>query len=313
MAAVNGHRPAPPGVDTVIEVPPVDSITFGEAIERVVATHAISAVLPWTDRDALALSGLVGRLHGAVVVCPRRELVELACDKWASAIRLDELGVAVPRSRRVSSGADLRSAADELGYPARSLVLKPRSLSGARGVWSLRADADPFAAGPFPQATVEAMAVAVDGRGGGRSTPLVLQEEVEGDDVSVDVLAVAGSLRMAVARTRTATLGGLCVEGMVRPPSGAERRAIEKIVVGLDWSSLANIQLKAGRSGPVVYEVNARAAGSIGISARAGVDLLAAAIDHAHGVPAGAWADVLPTGFRRHWHEQCWRSSEKAP
>ncbi|HET6919133.1 MAG TPA: ATP-grasp domain-containing protein [Jiangellaceae bacterium] len=292
-------------------MPDGEATKFESALRALVARERIEVILPWTDRDALALSAW-GDHHyeGAALVCPRRSLVELAGDKWATNVGLRELGVPVPAARVVTTGAGLRRAAGELGYPARSLVLKPRSLSGARGVWSLRADADAFAAGPLPQANVEAMAVLVDACRAHRTDSFILQEEVSGEDVSVDVLAAAGTVEMAVARTRTATLGGLCIEGVVRPPTEAERAVVTRIVAGLGWSSLANVQLRVGDAGPVVYEINARASGSIGISALAGVDLLAAAIDQARGVTpvVAAASEAVRIEFRRHWQEQCWRA-----
>jgi hypothetical protein len=207
-----GERPPPPGLDRVVALHNVDATEFESGLRALVSREGIEVILPWTDRDALALSALGDRFEGAALVCPRRSLVELAGDKWATIVGIRELGVPVPAARVIATGADLRRAAGELGYPARSLVLKPRSLSGARGVWSLRADADPFAAGPLPQANVEAMAVLVDACREQRTDSFVLQEEVPGEDVSVDVLAAAGTVEMAAARTRTATLGGLCIE-----------------------------------------------------------------------------------------------------
>jgi hypothetical protein len=84
-------------------------------------------------------------------------------------------------------------------------------------------------------------------------------------------------------------------------------------VAGLNWSSLAIVQLRVGDAGPVVYEINARASGSIGISARAGVDLLAAAIDQARGVTpvVPAAGEAMRIEFRRHWQEHCWPADEE--
>lgn len=306
------RRVAPPGVDAV-EVCPADSeVGFAPAVLAVAHRTGCDLVLPWSDRDALALAGsaMAYRESGVSLLCPRADLVALACDKWAMLQRLDELGVPVAASMLVEDGQGLYEAAEAMGYPARRLVLKPRRTSGGRGVWALRRDADPFGGGFPPELSIDAMALAVHhwARWGRRPVDLVLQEQLDGVDVSVDVLADDGEIVVAVARSRVASLGGLCVEGTVRPLTAAEWSLVETIVGQLRWSSLANVQLVAGPDGPAVYEINARAAGSIGISAYAGVDVLAAAISLARtGSAAGYGSEVVqPMRFRRHWLDQCW-------
>lgn len=57
-----------------------------------------------------------------------------------------------------------------------------------------------------------------------------------------------------------------------------------------------------------MYEINARAAGSIGITACAGLDLLHAALTYALSgqVPPLPATVPHPIGFRRHWNDQVW-------
>lgn len=280
----------------------------------------MTAVLPWTDRDASALARHHARFEraGVALVCPPGPLVALAGDKWATTDRLALLGVPVPETREVSTGGQLREAAEQLGYPGRTLILKPRHLAGGAGVWRVAADADPMRPGARPSLPLAALAAALDNQDGARE--LVLQHEVHGVDTSVDVLAHEGRLLAAVARTRAATLGGLSVAGQVSAPTPAVHAVVERIVVELNWSSLANIQLITTPDGrPVVYEVNARASGSIGLAAYAGVDLLTSAIHLARtgsaGTgpgPAGALNPQRPSGgitamsFRRYWLDHSW-------
>lgn len=330
--AAAGAEPSPPGVDVVLSVPAPECEGFAEAVRDVAVGHRLNAVLPWTDRDArgLARHRAVLERVGVAVVCPPAALVELAGDKWATVQRLRDLGVGVPETRIVRSGEELRECARDLGYPGRRLILKPRHLAGGAGVWRLRAGSDPMAAGSWPCLPVAALAAALDERDE-TSTPVadlgqaraasgqargdavggfVLQHEIDGVDVSVDVLALDGRRLAAVARTREATLGGLSVAGRVGAPSGPMLLAVEAIVAGLSWSSLANIQLIASAEGPVTaYEINARASGSIGLDSYAGMDLLSAAIHLARtGQPPAGLDRVVarPVRFRRHWLDQSW-------
>lgn len=324
-----GTEPPPPGVDGVVEVPPAQHPRFADAVLAAAAAHGATAVLPWTDRDARALAPHHGRFRraGAPLVCPPPELVELADDKWITMTRLAELGVAVPATCQVRTGDQLREAALELGYPARALILKPRHLAGGAGVWRIAAEADPMAAGSPPSLPLAAMAAALDEPiGGPVARNLVLQHHVDGADTSVDVLAHNGRLLGVVARTREATLGGLSVAGRVALPAETVRGVVERIVTELGWSSLANVQLITDRDAtPVVYEINARAAGSIALASYAGVDLLAAAIHLARtgrsreqltprsglsaldeGSEPAAGHGAAATSFRRYWLDHSW-------
>lgn len=314
VGIVPGGRssPPPPSVDTIVTCAEPDAPEYIDTVLRAATSEDVDTVLPWTDRDALAISRRADRLadHGVTVVCPPWPLVGLACDKWSTVQRLAEIGVAVPRSVGVGSGEELTAAAEQLGYPRRSLVLKPRGLAGGAGVWFLRAEADLVATVPRPQLPVEAMAVALDRVSAHASgVGYVLQQEVRGTDVSVDVLAHEGRVVAAVARTREATLGGLCVEGRVMPLAPPLAELVAAVVSGLSWSSLANIQLVLGERGAVVYEINARASGSIGSALHAGLDLLSAAIVQHR---TGAAPDDIdgcvaqPIRFRRYWQDQWW-------
>lgn len=304
---------APPGVDAVEQVPRPGSDRFVTGVLDVALRHGLSAVLPWTDRDALAVARGRAVLDGAgvAVVCPPTPLVELACDKWATRQALDRLGVPVPDARLVHDSRELVDAARDLGYPSRRLMLKARRLAGGRGVWRISDRADLTDGGPLPSLPLEAVAAAVDrspqpaARDG-----FVVEHEVVGADTSVDVLAHGGTALCMVARTRQMTLGGLSVAGQVMPPSDGIRAVSQAVVGELGWSSLANLQLVEPRVGPpVVYEVNPRAAGSVGLAVHAGADLLTAAI---HLAQHGTVPDDLPASvatvvqFRRYWHDHVW-------
>jgi carbamoylphosphate synthase large subunit len=311
---------APPGVDAVEQVPRPGSDDFVTGVLDVALRHGLTAVLPWTDRDALAVARERAVLDaaGVAVVCPPTPLVELACDKWATRQALDRLGVPVPEARLVHDGRELVDAARDLGHPCRRLMLKPRRLAGGRGVWRISDRADLTSGGPLPSLPLEAVAVALDlspepaVRDG-----FVVEHEVVGADTSVDVVALDGATMCIVARTRQMTLGGLSVAGQVMPPSDGVRAVAQTVVGQLGWSSLANLQLVEPLSGPpVVYEINPRAAGSVGLAVHAGADLLTAAIRLAqHGTVPDDLPDSVATviQFRRYWHDHVWAPTPVAP
>jgi predicted ATP-grasp superfamily ATP-dependent carboligase len=309
VSSIGGAVP-PPSLESVLVCPSTDDPRFAPALAELVGRYRIDVVLPWTDADALVISHHAPDLAaaGARVACAPADLVRLACDKWATLQRLVELSVPVPATYLARSAAELADAARELGYPARPLMLKPRGLAGGRGVWSVRSTVDLSWTSPRPRLPLEAIQAAVSMMDG--PVELLVQEDVPGVDISVDVLAVDGKIAGLTVRTRTQVLGGLCVRGTVAPGWPELDQTVERVIAGLGWSQLANVQLIADPStGAVtVYEINGRAAGSLGVSSHAGVDLLASALEYAlSGRPPERSLRVgAAVGFRRYWQDQTW-------
>lgn len=300
----------PPGVTELVSVPDAAEPGWRSRVVTLAVQRRVDAVLPWTDRDAGLLAPVATELRelGVALVCPPTPLVELAGDKWQTTVRLTELGLPTPESRAVDRASDLGVVARELGHPQYPLVVKPRCSAGGRGVWSVREDAGLAVTSPLPALPLYGLMAAA------ATSPeplgLVVQQQLPGIDVSVDVLAQDGKVLASVARTRARTLGGLCVEGAVGPvwPSVAE--LVEQLVGALRWSQLVNVQLiwDPVTERGAVYELNARASGSIGTAGHVGVPLLAAAVELAMtGRPPllPAVAD-RPSRFRRYWTDQVW-------
>lgn len=307
--APRGSGADPAALDGLIRGPDGRDRDWSSLVE-LVRSHRIDVVLPWTDADAGRIAPLAAELAaaGTALACAPTQLVDLAGDKWATVARLAQLGVPVPETRLVRTADEIEKAAADLGYPGTPLLLKPRGLAGGHGIWSVRAGADLTRTSPRPQLPVEALVAAV-----GRSTKTadyLLQHELAGTDVSVDVLAHEGNVVISAVRTRGRTLGGLCVEGTVLPVSPPLDDVVAGLVAGLAWSHLANIQLivEPNRGLVTVYEINARASGSIGTCAHAGLDLLHAAIEYARTgqVPAVPATALSPVGFRRYWSDEVW-------
>ena len=141
---------------------------------------------------------------------------------------------------------------------------------------------------------------------------LVLQEAINGTDVSIDLVARRGILLAGACRTRMATLGGLCVSGEVFPLADELAASVHHLMASLGWDSIANVQAIMDRAGRTVfYEINPRPAGSVGLTAGAGLDLLAGALRLADGTDP--WPDranyvtvAKRKAFRRHWSTQEW-------
>ncbi len=190
-----------------------------------------------------------------------------------------ELGVAVPAYQMVTSVAQFRQAFRSLEQAGHQVCFKPDSDHGGHGFRVIdrgAADLDSLAAPPSVRIApelAEQLLGSVE-----RFPPLMVSEYLSGDVVSVYCLSSPdGELLMALPRSK----GG---EEWTRELI-ADKAAIDiarSLVEGCGLQYLSNVQVKYRtdeRDGPVLLEVNTRAASGLYQSCRAAeVNLPAAAL-----------------------------------
>jgi hypothetical protein len=148
---------------------------------------------------------------------------------------------------------DIYPAARFAKYPK---FAKPRFGHGARGTKVLNSPA-----------TIE------------MSASWVIQDYVDGDEVSVDLFLRGGQCIGAVARSRDRVEGGEVVESTVLEPEAAVAYIIDAAAVSADIGIVgpANVQFKGSK----IIEVNARFGGGAVLSIAAGLPLVQLALGHA--------------------------------
>lgn len=297
----------PPGVTELVSVPDAAAPGWRSRVVTLAVQRRVEVVLPLTDRDARVLAPAATELRelGVALACPPAPLVELAGDKWQTAVRLSELGIPTPESRAVDTTAELAVAARELGYPKYPLLLTPRRSAGGRGVWLIQDDAGLGNTSPPPALPLYPLMVAASRCA--EPLGLVVQQQLPGVEVDVDVLAQDGKVLSLLARSRTRTLGGLCVGAYLGPVRPAVAELVERLVAALGWSQLVTIELiwDPGRDRGAVYGLNVRAPDSIGSAGHVGIPMLAAALELAiTGTAPPLPAAGIRTWVRRYWTEQ---------
>lgn len=119
--------------DAAALVPFADSSDYVAAIERLVATHRIDAIIPGTEVEIEVLLRNANLFLPAVVIANRLELLPLMLDKFAAAKRLTSLGYAAIPTVPIG---DWASIASRWGFP---VVIKPtRGTGGSKGVHLVR-------------------------------------------------------------------------------------------------------------------------------------------------------------------------------
>ncbi|QKV96069.1 ATP-grasp domain-containing protein [Streptomyces sp. NA02950] len=217
---------------------------------------------------------------------PAPEAVRNACRKDATRHVLAEAGVPGPRFAVHEEGADIARAAREIGYP---LVVKPVDLCA--GMYVRRVDDEAQLA-----AACRALAdFPVNARGQRRTPAVLLEELLDGPEVSVETVSHGGTVHVVGVTDKS--LGGapaFIETGHMFPAAltvgdteSAEHTALGALkALGLTDGVVAHTEIKLTSAGPRVVEVNPRPAGNrITELVRhvTGIDLAAACVDVALG------------------------------
>ena len=122
---VNPLAPALYHADHHVLVPPYGSEAYVPRLQELVQEHAISLVLPLTDLDMTVLAERRDEL-GATVLLPGTEVVELANDKYATHLFLEQHGIGSPEAWLPEE------LPEDLPFP---VLVKPRRGFGSRNIF----------------------------------------------------------------------------------------------------------------------------------------------------------------------------------
>ena len=240
-------------VDKIVHCPARGDEAMLAFMRAVVARHRIDLMMgcglpgiSFLSRNWAAVNQFV-----RCVAVPSVENLEMACDKWMTAVELLRLGIPIPKTMLL--GAE----AAEIGFP---LMVKPRRGAGGAGIRVVRDTAE---------------LAEVLRQIGDRLPEWIAQQFVAGIDVSCSVLCRDGALRVCTTqRPANREYAGLvpAQELMMEPMEDVERLASE-MFQRLGWNGVANIDLRRGLAGELsVLEINPRYWATLPASLAAGVN-----------------------------------------
>ncbi|AZQ40761.1 ATP-grasp domain-containing protein [Streptomyces cyaneochromogenes] len=262
-------------------------------------TNDLDALLPEVERlhSVLGFDGVitscdyylptVARIAGHLgLPGPGPEAVENACRKDATRRVLADAGLPGPRFAVHEEWADLARAAKEIGYP---LVAKPVDLCA--GMYVRRVDDEDQLAELF-RALAE---FPVNARGQRRTPAVLLEELLDGPEVSVETVSHGGAVHLVGVTDKSIGGAPAFIETGHMFPAAlplADTDAVEQTALGalkalgLTDGVVAHTEIKLTSAGPRLVEVNPRPAGNrITELVRhvTGIDLAAAFVDVALG------------------------------
>ncbi len=291
----------------------VSSVVDRSYIEKMLTIckkEKIDLVIPWTNEEAVVISKHAKAFNaiGTKILCGDNKVIELVSDKGLMYQSLNKSKIPIPNYELVSSPKELEKAVYELGYPKKPVVVKPRNLSGARGMCILdtKVNINSINFGNrMPLESILEILAKLDSKKRNNLDYLVM-EYLGGEDYSVDTLCDRGKLLLMIPRLRIKSVGGVSQVGKVKQNVGVEK-IVRRVVKYFGLHLNANVQVRYSKDGkgPYVYDINPRISGSIVSNHGAGVDLFYYGIKMSLGMKVPSFKDMKyqEVTMVRYWKE----------
>jgi carbamoylphosphate synthase large subunit len=284
----------PDGFDRFAQVPFASEPGYADRMMELVSGLAPAVLVPGSDEEAEALAPHRERFAraGTMVSVSSPEAVALMRDKEQTTRAAKASGCPVAETIRADSFDELRRAIPTLGYPERSVVIKPVRGRGRRTVFFV--SATPTA--PQPDVPPSISIEAIEKEIGEWPGPMLACEMIMGTPLTVDLLCEHGALRSAVVR-RWEGWGRFPFPGQTIVDNPSLVNALHHLVSHIGVHGLIDADMIEAQDGQVrLLELNPRPSGSVAVVHAAGIPLFDMLFDMLAGRPVAA----APQPQRRH-------------
>lgn len=265
--------------DKAYIVPPGNDPTYIDKMLNIAINEQVDAILPLSSIELPALSKNKELFEdkGVKVLTSNYNSTLIALDKYKTYQYLNSKGISVaPTTYLVQTLDELKSAAQELGFPAKPFVIKQPRGKGQRGfrvITNYKMTIEQFLESkPYdinmPYESLINMLKEAES-----FPPLMVMEYLPGPEYTVDVLCYKGETIVAIPRLRKQTTLGISTVGV------AENKEeiiglVKDIVEAFNFDYIVNMQFKYNETGePKLLEINPRIAGTVCLSIEAGVNI----------------------------------------
>lgn len=296
-------------VKDFVIIPRADDPAFVDTVIALCREKNIHVVLPLVTKELIPLSRhcMEFELAGAKLIVSPAPSLEIANDKSKLYQFLQWRGIGVPDFRVVETVEQFKAAAEELGYPGKSICFKPSVSNGSRGfrIISHSIDEHHLLFYEKPQSTYISYPDALRILSSHAFPELLVSEYLPGEEYSVDCLAKNGKSVLILPRLRNKMINGISVEGEFVKEENIIHYC-EQIIHELQLHGNIGIQVKRSSEGKfLVLEINPRVQGTISAALGAGINLPVLAIRQELGlsIPGEDLEVRWGTKFSRYWSE----------
>jgi carbamoylphosphate synthase large subunit len=269
-------------VDAFHVVPQGSSVEYEDAICELVKAYSIEFILPGSDDEAFALAKCGARLaeFGATLLISSLDTLNTIADKARTYERLQADNVPVPDFCLVKTEEEFFRAIDKFGFPEATIVCKPSSGRGGRGVYVLEGNAPPpsWLGGGQRENRISATHLPQHQLLRDLAQGYLVMPRLYTPAYDADVFPTYDGSLKAVVRQRM-NPAGIPFSGNIFAQSNETVEYCSAIANSLSLDGIHDVDLMTGRDGALrLLEVNPRPSGSMAVSLFAGVPIVDVAI-----------------------------------
>ena len=265
-------------VDSFTVVPRASSPNFIDYIVSLALNFRIDVILPQNTAELPKLAAESARFkeRNIAVAISSAATMDIANNKYETMLAAKRIGIPVPKTILVKSSRKLRAAAKSLGYPDKTVIVKPPVSHGGKGFHILTRT----------YLTDE--------------SELLVSEYLPGREYSVDAFR-GGGWNIVVPRVREKIRDGISFRTKIDLRSDLIKWSLD-LARELDLEYAFGFQFKENAEGvPHLIECNPRVQGTMVASTLAGTNIIYAAVAHAAGKPVEFDEARDGAVFERYW------------
>jgi carbamoyl-phosphate synthase large subunit len=263
--------------DVFVQAPMGDAPAYPQFVLELCEKEGVQVIVPWSDEEALAVALHRGEFErrGIAVAAPPVEIAQVTRNKADVLDLLRDRNVPVPAYRRAKTVDEIIAAAKEMGYPEKTLTIKPCVARGGRGVWALRASGaslDELLQGiALDVITLETF---VDAARRGEMPEVILMPFFPGIVYDVDILQDGNICHYMVPRRRFHVRTNP-FRGCVIHDNPAVMELAKRVRDAIDMHCLYDIDVILDEQNkPWILEINPRLSASVVATMEAGLPLI---------------------------------------
>ena len=290
-------------------VPASDAPEYVDALLSICLEEKIDVLIPGVSAELLPLSLRKAEFEamGTKVSVSNPFSIDVCDSKYSLYDYMRGQGMQTPNFYPVHSVADLKVAAEKLGWPSRPFCVKATRSSGSRGVRIIDPSKSRFDIlfGEKPNSFYISFEELVTILSEKEEMPeMMAMEFLPGMEYSVDVLADNGKILYMAGRESNVIQASIPMMATVK--KNAEAFEItEQIVAALKLDGNVDLDFKMDADGrPVLMEINARLAATLAVFNAAGLNLLYLRVKQLLGEPLPACNAREGVMMKRRYLEQ---------
>ena len=272
--------------DNLIVTLPGNHPDYTDEMLRFAIEYQLDVLMPWSDEEALSLSksSSMFRNSGCKILVSPPEVLKILTNKAETYKKLNSAGINVPYHDIVEDGYGLQAALKKYDYPNRTIVIKPSSGRGGRGVRILLGcDSPPEWIGRGKREE-RILDFKLNHFSFEKDTTYLVMPRLHDPVFDVDAFRYKNAEFKCYIRERINPTG-IPFEGNFLRAKHQITEYAHAIAETLNLQSLHDMDMMTDPlRGPVLLEVNPRPSGSVSALNAAGFDLLAYAFACAAGL-----------------------------